>query len=505
MTAVSSMTSPREASELVAAVARRLEQVADALGIERAERSPGRVLDVLAKRIASNGRADEAWLVYVGLTATFPNPIEFASFRQLLQLSTPTTAILAVLEGCLDSASRPDVLGRTIEIVSDEMVVDVNFCATHEHNTGIQRVVRETVPVWVESGRPIRLVAWSADSSAMREIDEYEEDRVLHWNDRRLEPGHVRIPGAEEHDTIVVPWRTHVFLPEVPMPSICAALACLAESSGNTVGLIGYDAIPLVSADTQPAAESERFAHYLTIVKHAKTVVGISDSAATEFEGFKRMLGAQGFVGPDVHSVPLAVDVPAEALAVTPAKPAKPVVLCVGSHEARKNQDAVLFAGEVLYSEGHDFTLVFVGRGSRAAIHDFDTRAKRLQRKGFDVRSHRSLADRELWSLYAQARFTVFVSLHEGFGLPVAESLALHTPALTSDFGSLAEIAALGGCVTVDPRDDVQIVDAMRRLLTDDALIAELVAETSNAPHKTWREYADQLWEAGDFAEVVAS
>jgi glycosyltransferase involved in cell wall biosynthesis len=484
-------------AELVRMLGARIRAVADALGVEHEGRTNGGLLQELALRVKTSRRDDEAWLLYVGLTSTFPNPLEFANFKQVLELSRPALAIIAVLEACLDSASKPDVLERDIRIISDEVIVDVNFCATNEHNTGIQRVVRETLPEWTSAERPIHLVAWTSDSSAMREIDEIESDRVLHWNDRQIEPGTYLPVDPHHRDTVIVPWRTQVFLPEVPSPSTCANLACLAQASGNTVSLIGYDAIPLVSAETQPPTESERFAHYLTIVKHASTVIGISASAALEFEGFTAALAAQGLAGPVVKSVPLAVDVPAAALAVNPPAPVRPVILCVGSHEPRKNQDAVIFAAEVLFREGFDFSMIFVGGGSRLATQDFDQRVSALHKQGLDVQSFRSLSDRELWSLYGQARFTVFVSLHEGFGLPVAESLALRTPVLASNFGSVAEIAALGGCVMVDPRDDEQIVDGMRKMLTDDDLITRLTGEALEAPRKTWKSYADELWHAG--------
>ena len=169
-------------------------------------------------------------------------------------------------------------------------------------------------------------------------------------------------------------------------------------------------------------------------------------------------------------------------------------MLCVGSHEPRKNQEAVLFAAEVLSRAGLDFELVFVGGGNATALHDFDRRMRRLNARGAHVSSYRRLQDGQLWRLYARARFTVFVSLHEGFGLPVAESLALATPALTSNFGSLAEIARDGGCVTVDPRDDLAIVEAFRALLTDDELLGRLRAEAVARESKSWHDYADELW-----------
>lgn len=100
-----------------------------------------------------------------------------------------------------------------------------------------------------------------------------------------------------------------------------------------------------------------------------------------------------------------------------------------------------------------------------------------------------------MWEAYAGARFTVFPSLHEGYGLPVAESLAYGTPVITSSYGSTAEIAAAGGCVLVDPRDDDQLVAAMRRLLTDDAELERLRGEARGRPVWTWEQYAAQVWD----------
>jgi glycosyltransferase involved in cell wall biosynthesis len=67
---------------------------------------------------------------------------------------------------------------------------------------------------------------------------------------------------------------------------------------------------------------------------------------------------------------------------------------------------------------------------------------------------------------------------------------------ITSDFGSMKEIAdAGGGALLVDPRDDHAIADAMRTLLTDDDLHAELTAQARSRPVRTWDQYAEQVWE----------
>jgi glycosyltransferase involved in cell wall biosynthesis len=89
---------------------------------------------------------------------------------------------------------------------------------------------------------------------------------------------------------------------------------------------------------------------------------------------------------------------------------------------------------------------------------------------------------------------TLFPSLHEGYGLPVAESLAAGTPVITSNFGSTAEIGADGGCVLVDPRDDDELTAAMRRVLTDEKYMATLRKQIAKRSHRTWSEYAEALW-----------
>jgi glycosyltransferase involved in cell wall biosynthesis len=120
----------------------------------------------------------------------------------------------------------------------------------------------------------------------------------------------------------------------------------------------------------------------------------------------------------------------------------------------------------------------------------------RLRAVGRPVRRRNAISDDELWRTLRSARFSAFLSLHEGFGLPVAESLACGTPCLTSSYGSTREIADGGGALVVDPLDDEAIAGQMRRLLTDDALVARLRDEATRRPPRTWEDYARELWDA---------
>ncbi len=80
-----------------------------------------------------------------------------------------------------------------------------------------------------------------------------------------------------------------------------------------------------------------------------------------------------------------------------------------------------------------------------------------------------------LLALIRQARAVCFPTLAEGFGLPVAEAMALGAPVLTSDRGALAEIAA-DAALTADPSDVPALAQAILRLDTDQSLRRKLRA-----------------------------
>jgi glycosyltransferase involved in cell wall biosynthesis len=265
----------------------------------------------------------------------------------------------------------------------------------------------------------------------------------------------------------------------------------MAMHSGNEVALIGHDCIPIISPELVHAELPDRFTRYLETVKYAQRVVGVSASAAREFRGFAQMVGAQGLPGPEVGICRLPVETPPAATA-PPMSP--PLVVSIGSFEPRKNQLAVLHAAEQLWREGLAFQLQFIGGGG--FVTEADAFFSRLRRAGRPVSRATAISDAELWYLLRSARFSMFTSLHEGFGLPVAESLACGTPVITSNYGSMAEIAADGGALVVDPDDDRAIAAQMRRLLTDDVLLERLHREAAARPPRTWDDYARESWRA---------
>jgi glycosyltransferase involved in cell wall biosynthesis len=241
------------------------------------------------------------------------------------------------------------------------------------------------------------------------------------------------------------------------------------------------------------------FANYLAAAAHVDRIATISGAAELEYRGWRTMLAGTGQPGPDICPIPLPVqaDTPSDTALRQAhdllALGTLPIVLAVGSHEPRKNHLALLHAAELLWREGLLFSLVFVGGHSWNST-EFDQRMAALRGAGRPVQTIRALPDDLLWAAYRQAYCTVFASLHEGYGLPVAESLASGTPVITSNFGSMRELASRGGALLIDPRQDHQLRDALRQLLLDRPLRDRLAAEAATIPHRSWDDYATETW-----------
>nr|WP_254071868.1 glycosyltransferase [Rathayibacter sp. VKM Ac-2857] len=212
------------------------------------------------------------------------------------------------------------------------------------------------------------------------------------------------------------------------------------------------------------------------------------------------MLGSIGVAGPDIRPILLPSqpeDVTEQQLATAARSlvtEGLPLVVCVGSHEPRKNHLAVLHAAELLWRRGVEFSLVFIG-GNAWSSAEFEYRLEVLEGFGRPVRSLSSITDALLWSAYRLAHCTIFPSINEGYGLPIVESLSVGTPVITSGFGSMREVASEGGALFVDPHDDQDIADTLELLLTDTRLHERLTAEALAIDGGTWDRYAERVWD----------
>lgn len=477
--------------------AQRAELLRSALGKPTRTTRPSlssRELGPLLSDVLDVTDRSHVWLALATLTGVLPDTTTVIETSRYSEFDDGRSLWDAVAEYTTDESAL-----WTVRIVTDSTLVDVMHTATSDLRTGIQRVVRETAGRWIRDHEKTTLaVAWTNHFQSIRELSAVERHRVL---DPDLP--HETVTAVKTQPTVVVPWRTTYLLPElgVEVPRT-SRLAALAEFMPGRTGVIGYDMVPVTSAETTVPGHPDVFARHLVAARRFDVIATISQAAGHEYEGWRDSLSAIGVTGPRIVPVSLPVEIPEpdpESLAEAEVafRPGRlPVVLVVGSHEPRKNHLAVLHAAELLWRDGLNFSLSFIG-GHGWSGEEFSRRMAQLQAAGRAVDTRSGVPDRLLWEAYRVARFTVFPSLNEGFGLPLAESLAAGTPAVTSNFGSMREIAEDGGALMVDPHDDHAIADAMRTLLTDDAVHARLTAEAQAraARPRTWDDYAAEVWD----------
>jgi glycosyltransferase involved in cell wall biosynthesis len=380
-----------------------------------------------------------------------------------------------------------------VRVLSKAVLVDLDHTARAGLATGIQRVARETVKRW-SAVHDLRLVGWDREYQHLRLLTPSERTKAL--------TGTGPVPKGDVPDVVVVPWESTYLLPELsPERPRNERIAALAQFARCRTGVIGFDCVPITTAETTALGVSEAFAGNLAAVRYMDAVSTISAAAGTEYGGWRKMLASVGQKGPEISVHLLPSEVPESSPADLDAAraellvPGLPMVLCVGTHEPRKNHLALLHAAELLWRDGVRFNLVLVG-GRSWNDGRFTDELARARGRNRPVETRTTMSDTMLWAAYRLARCMVFPSLNEGFGLPIAEALACGTPVVTSGYGSMAEIAADGGAILVDPRNDRSIAAGMRTVLTDDEVHGQLVDAACARPHRTWEQYASEVWSA---------
>ncbi|HEX3405427.1 MAG TPA: glycosyltransferase family 1 protein [Acetobacteraceae bacterium] len=147
-------------------------------------------------------------------------------------------------------------------------------------------------------------------------------------------------------------------------------------------------------------------------------------------------------------------------------------LLAVSTLEPRKNYDRLLTAHAMLPPTLRQrFPLVIAG-GPGWGDTLADGAAERARRSGA-LRLLGHVTDDTLAALYARCAAVAYVSLYEGFGLPVLEAMACGAPVIASRSTAVGETAG-DAALLVDPEDTADIVGGLVRLLTDATLAAEL-------------------------------
>tara|TARA_R110002110_G_scaffold54639_4_gene156684 strand:- start:5970 stop:7094 length:1125 start_codon:yes stop_codon:yes gene_type:complete len=111
------------------------------------------------------------------------------------------------------------------------------------------------------------------------------------------------------------------------------------------------------------------------------------------------------------------------------------------------------------------------------------------------------VSDEQLHALYTSADGYLYVSLFEGFGLPILEAMASQCPVITSNLSSMPEIAG-NAALLVDPYNEDDIAAAIVKLASDKTLAQHLrSAGLARAREFNWKKCAQRMTDI--YAEVL--
>jgi glycosyltransferase involved in cell wall biosynthesis len=262
----------------------------------------------------------------------------------------------------------------------------------------------------------------------------------------------------------------------------CGFYQALARERPDRVACIVYDFIALLSPDVVQLPRSSPFMRYVGIVERAGRRSYISAAVRDDFNrrishgrrndrGPVIRLGSDG-LGRHAQSAPRGRD-----------------LVCLGAFDGRKAQDVVYDAFRTA-SLPSDVRLVFMGSAPTGPLPGaFEPL---LENSRPDVLVLHEATDAEVGRRVAAAAGSVFISTHEGFGLPAVESLYVGVPVIAHErLPSLSGLPPAGQIrlseVTVE-----SVRTAMEALYRPGAA-ERLHAEAGQLRLPTWRDYAHEV------------
>jgi glycosyltransferase involved in cell wall biosynthesis len=368
------------------------------------------------------------------------------------------------------------------------LVVDVSHIAQADHETGIQRVVKETVRALYCGKR--------TDIEALA-VERLEDHIVpaLGWLDQQ------RLLMPYETDAsmrLPVHFRAgdHLLMLDSSWASYDQFAPAFAAARAKRVPIVTaiYDLLPInLPPGNFVEGGKEWFEGWLRrAIAASDGLVCISKAVADELIGFieQHQLDRPGLKVGWWHlgSTPPTVEQPSSLSLVRNAA-LVPYCLMVGTIEPRKNHAMALDAFERLWAAGSDLKLVIAGKpgwmvdGLMARLRSHRELNKRLF-------LFEKINDAEIAHLYQNSAMLLFISKGEGFGLPLVEAAHHGKPLVCSRIPSFLEIAG---------EQAIYVTTDSATKLADELALAWHLCKSGKAPDSrtmprlTWEESTDAL------------
>lgn len=167
-------------------------------------------------------------------------------------------------------------------------------------------------------------------------------------------------------------------------------------------------------------------------------------------------------------------------------------ILSIGSEEPRKNMANILKAFLVLKKDFPNLKLIKTGKASHVNRKNTLYWVNQLGLKN-DIIFTEFVDEKDLPTIYSNAKLLLFPSLLEGFGLPIIEAMASGCPVVTSSRKPMSELIG-EKTETVDPTDPQDIAMACKKILSDASYKTMIIEDgIKKSQQFTWQKAGKEV------------
>lgn len=404
---------------------------------------------------------------------------EEASYQRLLAhieevypLRLPTSSLLTKLSPFVSHPSLPTLLSlNTAPLLSPgRLLIDVSFIARFDAGTGIQRVVKAQLRELLNDP-PQGYIPYPVFYSEEEKAYFYAHTFLSRFLNKPL-PTPTKSQEKlyfQEGDILYCPDLNYLGV----IDAYHSQVFSLAKSLGVKLAFLVYDLLPL------------RFPHYFdphipllhegwlkVVLTVGDLIFCISNAVAEEVLSFAEEK-AISLDPKKVLPLPIGVDLPKDTSIVDLTEVEfeflsqladTPYFLMVSTLEPRKGHFLILKAFELLWQEGYNLRLLFVGKRGWLVdeLIDYISKHPEQGRRFFWLGY---VSDALLFELYRHALATIVASEGEGFGLPLIEAASLGCPVIARDIPVFREVGGSGAFYFPDTKDPSVVASYLKTWL----------------------------------------
>lgn len=372
-----------------------------------------------------------------------------------------------------------------------QLLIDVSELNKRDAKTGIQRVVRSLLT---------ELLTNPPAGYTVKPI--YANNFHLGYRyANKLKNRYLGLPeeGVEEETLITQPGDIFLGL-DLQADVVQAQKQYLAAQhlNGLKVYFVVYDLLPIALPWAFPDGTDEVHAKWVKEISKYDGIFCISKAVADTFSEWAKdhipQLSPDFVVnwfhlGADIANSAPSLGLPENASQTLEHLSQKTSFVLIGTIEPRKGYAQTLEAFDILWSQGIDTNLVFIGKQGWL-VEDLIQKIQNHPELNQRLFWLESISDEYLEKLYHVSTCVVAASFGEGFGLPLIEAASKNIPILARDIPVFREVAG-EHAYYFEANDPAQYAQAVRSWLE---LYKKQSHPTSGGmKHLSWRQSTDSL------------